>query len=102
MYRTYDMANGIPPRIYRTPGEIKRDIRDIGEKIEETNEMLNIRGLLLDMLTSENSGSPERLIPDLEEAVAEAREALIKLGRLKEELTSLEEELGEVKCLLKI
>jgi hypothetical protein len=102
MYRPYDTENGVPPRIYRTPGEIKRDIRDIADKIEETNEMINIRGLLLDMLTSENSASPEKLIPDLEEAVAEAREALINLGRLKEELTSLEEELGEVKCLLRI
>lgn len=99
MYRSYDTVNGIPPRIYRTPGEIRRDISEISEKIEATSEMLNIRALLVDMLMSERSDSPEKLIPDLEEAISEAREALVNMKRLKDELTSLEEELGEVKCL---
>lgn len=99
MYRSYDTVNGIPPRIYRTPGEIRQDISEISEKIEQTNDMLNIRALLVDMLMSERSDSPEKLIPDLEEAISEAREALARLGALKDTLSLLEEELGEVKCL---
>ncbi len=99
MYRSYDTVNGLPPRIYRTAGEIRRDIAEISEKIEETGEMLNIRALLVDMLMSERADSPERLIPDLEEAISEARDALVGLKRLKEELSSLEEELLEVRCL---
>ena len=99
MYRSYDTVNGLPPRIYRTAGEIRRDIAEISEKIEETGEMLNIRALLVDMLMSERADSPERLIPDLEEAISEARDALVGLKRLKEELSLLEEELLEVRCL---
>lgn len=99
MYRSYDTVNGLPPRIYRTPGEIRRDIAEISEKIEATDEMLNIRALLVDMLMSERADSPEKLIPDLEEAISEARDALTRLKRLKDSLTSLEEELGEVRCL---
>ena len=99
MYRSYDTVNGMPPRIYRTPGEIRRDIAEISEKIELTNDMLNIRALLLDMLISERTDSPEKLIFDLEEAISEAREALANMKKLEEELSLLEEELEEVRCL---
>ena len=99
MYRSYDAVNGLPPRIYRTAAEIRGDIAIISEKIECTTQMLNIRALLVDMLMSERADTPETLIPDLEEAIGEAREALLGLKRLKEELISLEEELGEVRCL---
>lgn len=99
MYRSYDVINGLPPRIYRTAAEIRLDIAKISEKIEQTAQMLNIRALLVDMLMSERSDSPEKIIPDLEEAIGEAREALAGLKGLKEELISLEEELCEVRCL---
>lgn len=99
MYRSYDAVNGLPPRVYRTAAEIRRDIAQISDKIEETSEMLNIRALLVDMLMSERVDNPESFIPDLEEAIGEAREALYGLKQLKEELISLEEELGEVRCL---
>lgn len=101
MYRSYDDVNGIPPRIYRTPGEIRRDIFEISKKIESTSDMLNIRALLVDILVSDRSDTPETLIPDLEEAISEAREALDSLKRLNEELDSLEEELEEVRCLVR-
>ena len=35
MYRTFDNVNGIPPRIYRDPGEIKREMQSISKKIKE-------------------------------------------------------------------
>lgn len=100
MYRTYDSKNGIGPRIYRSPSEIKKDIKKIGEEIDETLSMINIRSLLIDILSGDNAASPEKLIPDLEEAITEAREALGKLRGLKEELCMLEEELEETRCKL--
>ena len=99
MYRTFDTANGIPPRIYRSPEEIKRDMRAISVRIEETSSMLNIRELLINILMSERANCPEKLIPELEEAIIEARFALETLTGLKEELDLLEEELGEVRWL---
>lgn len=98
MYRGYDVENGLPPRIYRTPAEIRRDIAEISEKIEQTGDMLNIRALLIDLLVSDRADSPDTLIPDLEEAIDEAKGALTGLRLLEEELSSLEEELGEVRC----
>ena len=99
MYRTFDTVNGIPARIYRSPAEIRNDIYKITSRIRETNSMLNIRELLVNILTSERANSPERLIPELKEAILEAEEALVSLKQLKEELSSLNEELWEVRCL---
>ena len=102
MYRTYDSANGLSPRIYRMPSEIKRDIKRISENIDETYSMLNIRSLLVEILSSESADSPDKLIPDLEEAVYEARCALEKMRGLEEELRLLEEELEETRCRIGI
>lgn len=98
MYRKYDSKNGAPSRIYRNPSEIKEDIKRIGEEIDDALSMINIRSLLIEILSGENAASPEKLIPDLEEAIYEAREALSKMRGLKEELCSLEEELEETRC----
>ena len=91
------MINGLPPRIYRSPQEIRSDIRDISSKIRESSEMLNIRSLLTELLMSERSDSPERLIPELEGTIEEASLALARMRELSEELSLLEEELSEVR-----
>ena len=100
MFRKFDTANGIPSRLYRTPGEIKSDIKKISASIEETSSMLNIRELLINILMSERTASPEKLIPELWDAINEANLALASLHELKEELDSLEDELREVRWLL--
>ena len=100
MYRSYDMENGLPPRIYRSVDEIRRDISRINERIDETNDMLNIRSLLLDMLIGDGRTPPEELIPELELAIDDAKRALLSLSEFKEELSLLEEELNETKCMI--
>ena len=100
MYRSYDMENGLPPRIYRGVDEIRRDISRIKERIEQTNSMLNIRSLLLDMLIGDKEVPPEELIPELEVAIEDAKEALLSLTEFKDELSALEEELYETKCMI--
>ena len=100
MYRTYDMVNGIPPRIYRTPDEVRRDIDEISAKIKAANLRLNLRALVVDILSGERGGAPEALIVELESAIGEAREALSELKSLQDELSALEEELGELKWLV--
>ena len=100
MYRSVDVENGIPARIYRNPKEIRRDIRVINVKIKETNAMLNIREMLLDILMNDSQNTPQLLIPELEAALEEAKSAIEELSLLEEELSELEEELEEAKWLL--
>ena len=92
-----DYTNGLPTRIYRNPAQIKRDIGRISESIKETNEMLNIRSLVTEILNDERLGSPENLIPALLETVNEAEKALTMMRELENELSLLKEELYEVK-----
>jgi hypothetical protein len=94
------IESGVPTRIYRTLGEIRRDINVIRERIESTDEQLNIRSLLLEVLSGAEYSTPELLIPELYEAIAEAKSALSSLTKLKEELLVLEEELEETRCVI--
>ena len=94
------IESGVPTRIYRSLGEIRRDINRIKEGIVVTNDQLNIRSLLLEVLSGAEYSSPELLIPELYEAIAEAKDALSVLTGLKEELSTLEEELEETRCVI--
>ena len=99
MYRTFDMVNGLPPRIYRSPNEVRRDMDEICAKIKETNLRLNLRALVIDLISSEDCDEPGTLIAEIESAAEDAREALTELRNLEIELTALEYEMGELKWL---
>ena len=98
MYRGYDSEFGLAPRIYRTPEEIRLDICEAKRAIEKINLGLNIRSLMMEMLSADENLAPEAAIPALENIISEAEEALFELSRLHEDLSLLEEELYEVKC----
>ena len=100
MYRNYDSVGGMPARLYRSLGEIRSDMRRIGEDIREANEQLNLRSLLTELLDSSRKLKPEQLVFDLEEAVEAARGALSRLSELKDELYALEEELTDTRCAM--
>ena len=100
MYLCMNSYEGTPPRLYRSPDEIRRDMRSIVDKINEQEEMLSVHNLLLEMIPSWAEQSPERWIPELEEMVAEACEALDTIKRLKEALEYLAIELEDVKCMM--
>ncbi len=102
MYRGYDNECGLPPRIYRSPSDVRRDINEVRSAIDKINSKLNIRGLLLEMITDEEKLSPKDVIPTLEAMLKEAEDALSRLDELRCELALLEEELYEIKCEMRI
>ena len=99
MYRTGNDYAGEPSMLYRSPAEIKADIRDISIRIKETESLLNIRSLLMDMLTAAESEAPGEWIPEIEEVVNEASATLDELYKLKDSLDELFCEWREVKCV---
>ena len=101
MFLYADVYNGTPPRLYRTPNEIRRDITAISQKVKETESMLSVHNLLLEMIPAWAEESPERWIPELSETVAEAEEALENLNLMKDALGELSLELGEVLCMMR-
>lgn len=100
MYSCMNTTEGMPPRLYRTPGEIHRDMVLISSRIRENEEMLSVHNLLLEMIPTWAERSPEKWIPELEDTVAEAREALDNLKRLQYSLELLAAELEEVRCMM--
>ena len=101
MYSCMNTAEGLPPRLYRNPSEIHRDMIRISAKIRENEEMLSIHNLLMEMIPIWAEQSPERWIPELEATVDEARESLDNLKRLQYALELLADELEEVRCMMK-
>ena len=100
MYRSYDFKSGMPPHIYRSLTEIRTDMGKISGEIAATNQKLNIRSMLMDLISRERCEKPKSIIPELEEIVGEAREALDRLAELEEELTALHEELRSTRCAM--
>ncbi len=98
MYRTYDIYEGEPIMLYRSAESVKNDIRKISDKIKEAEQMLDIRSLLMDMLTKCAEEDPERWLPDIEDVVRDAANTLEQLRSLKESLEELFDEWREIKC----
>ena len=93
MYMRYDGRRDLPGRIYRSTSEICEDIQRIKEKIKEISERVNIRALLLDILTDERELQPGNMLRELRLALEEAEDALSSLKKFEEELLALESEL---------
>ena len=92
---------GTPARLYRAPDEIRRDIRKVRREIEEINDQVSIRELLMEILSGCAPDDPERCIPELREILDAAEESLEELRKLSESLVFLEEELRETLCVLR-
>ena len=98
MYTSVNNYEGMGPRLYRTPDEIRADMFKISGKIRESGEMLSVHHLLSEMVAEYAQRTPEEWIPALEEMVCEARDTLEELQRLGDRLDELKEELMEVRC----
>ena len=103
MFIRFDSSDGLPSAIYRRHEEILSDISRIKESISEVNERVNLRSLVLDMLSDERmEDDPEYFAAELEQAIREANEAKERLLLLEEELHELMIELRETKWVLGI
>ena len=101
MYTLQNTYEGVAARLYRSPSEIRRDMIIISGKIQNTEEMLSVHNLLIEMIPAWAETDPIKWIPELQETLAEAEEALEKLKKLKFALEELSLELEEVQCMLK-
>ena len=103
MFRKGDYYSGEHSRSYRTVREIKQDMHYIGLKIKEANEKLNLRSVLIDIISDSPScasSDPAFWISELEMAISDAKAAYDALFELNEELSMLQEELIETRCAM--
>ena len=102
MYRSFDDVNGLPPRVYRNPEEIKDDIRAIARRINEINEMLNIRELISSLAMSCSDSDPRQTAEAVRELADRASDALDELNALNDSLDSLRSELMEALSYIRV
>ena len=93
---------GIPTRLYRSTEEIHEQMERISDMICEVNERLNVRSMLMWLITEYADAEPSRWIPELEDTLAKAQDAVRELEGLREALESLTAELSEARWAMGI
>ena len=96
------LYEGTPPRLYRSPEEINRDIRDLRGRIESLNGMLNPRNIINEMLSECASGNACDWVSALRAIVDDAEQTLESLNELNESLDGLTKELKETSCIMRL
>lgn len=94
-------SEGIPGGLYRDISEITRDMVIIENKIKETEAQLSSHNLIMTILESGKTSIDREMITSIEEVIEGAERALFHLERLRDGMNYLEEELSQVRWLLK-
>lgn len=95
---------GIPGGLYRDTSEIRRDMSIIEGKIREVEDKLSVRNIISALIESDNAEEKiidESTVSALETIIADAERSLFHLERLRDAMNYLEEELSEVRWLMK-
>ena len=94
MFIRFKKEDGVADAIYRMPGEIISDIEKVKREIGVIRERLNLRALIVELISDERVVEyPSIWIDRLEGLVEDAKEAEENLSELKETLCRLREEL---------
>lgn len=97
MLLSEDREACLPPRLYRSPAEIRCDMQKITDRISEIQESLSVRNILMELVSEWCEYDPRRWVSELSAVVEDAEEALSELRRLKEVLEDLKCELEQTK-----
>ena len=100
MYVRMNEYEGEGGHIYRSLSEIREEISEVRAEIAEINSMLNIRDMLMHLLSDAAEENPAEWMPELCEIVDGAREGLLQLFELELTLSELREELSYTKAAL--
>ncbi len=97
--RTYEnFTSGL--RSYRTPNEIRSDMKEIISHLEVIQEKLNIRDLVVEALYKNEEMRPAELIEELHILLEDADGALVEMENLKATLSMLGEELLDTRAVV--
>ena len=86
---------GTPIRLYRSPSEIRADMQSISARINEIQDSLSVRNMLMEIISELSEDDPKRFVSELAAIVSEAEDALLELKRLRNMLEELSLELEE-------
>ena len=96
-----DISEGRPPRLYRSVEEIRRDIGRIKSELTESDEMINVRNILSELISELESNEADKWQSSVERLIEDAQDAMIMLTKLKDKLDMLNCELEETRCAIR-
>lgn len=102
MLMSADLYEGEGAHIYRSIPSIRVDIDEVTRQIEEINDSLNIRNIVMELISDSLLDEPKEWIPELAMLIRESEAGLRRLTELKDTLGVLKEELEYTKCALSI
>lgn len=95
MFSTHMYGQKDTPVQYRSPYEIRRDIGEINRRIKDTDEKINVRILLTELLSRCADGRADEYMPELQQAIREAEGVLSMLSELCHRLGHLKREMED-------
>ena len=101
MYIRSIRDEGIPGGLYRHTSEIRRDMDIVERKIREIEEKLSVRNLVADIIDSGKEVIDEGFIESMDQVIEDAERSIFHLERLRDAMEYLEEELEQVRWLMK-
>ena len=93
-------GQGDTPAQYRSPYEIRRDIGEINRRIKDTDEKINVRILLTELLSRCADGRADEYMPEIQQAIKEAEGVLSQLCELCHHLGHLKREMEDAVWVL--
>ena len=100
MFCTHMYGQGDMPAQYRSPYEIRRDIGEINRRIKDTDEKINVRILLTELLSRCADGRADEYMPEIQQAIKEAEGVLSQLCELCHHLGHLKREMEDAVWVL--
>lgn len=100
-YVCADTSEGRPPRLYRSVEEIRRDIGRIKRELTESDEMINVRNILSELISELENNEADKWQSSVERLIEDAHDAMIMLMKLKDKLDMLNSELEETRCAIR-
>jgi hypothetical protein len=96
--RTYENAY-LDLRTYRSPSEIRHDMKNIVDQLEEMEKKLDLRDLIVEAIYKNESQKPNQIIEELHILLDDAERAHGEIDRLREALSILGEELADARAV---
>ena len=100
MLLSADFYEGEGAHVYRSIPAIRMDIDEVARQIEEINDSLNIRDIVMQLISESALDEPKEWIPELSMLIRESELGLGRLCELRDTLNALKEELEYTKRAL--
>ena len=95
-----DFYEGEGAHIYRSIPAIRVDIDEVARQIDDINSSLNIRDIVMELISESAEDEPREWIPELSMLIRESEAGLRRLCELKDTLNALKDELEYTKRAL--